>query len=300
MVGGLQTRASFRVRFRTVSLDSASLLRTTGHGPLTFPCALRITSHFLLHIPVVPPNNAAVKISIVVPAFNEEKLLGPSLQAIQAAGEVFAGNGWERELIVCDNNSTDGTARVAQAAGATVVFEPRNQISRARNRGAEAATGDWLIFVDADSHPSRELFADVAGQIEGGQCLGGGCTVRMDGRYFLANLVVRGWNGLSRVNRWAAGSFVFCETAAFRELGGFSLDLYASEEIEFSERLKRLARQRKRKVVILHRHPLLTSARKVHLYSTGEHLRFLLKTVFCGGRTLKAREACPTWYDGRR
>ena len=50
---------------------------------------------------------------------------------------------------------------MAAATGATVVFEPVNQIARARNTGAAAATGDWLIFVDADSRPSAELFADV-------------------------------------------------------------------------------------------------------------------------------------------
>lgn len=241
-----------------------------------------------------------MKISVIVPAYNEEKLLAATLQSIKAASAAWAGRGWQSELIVCDNNSTDTTATVAQAEGARVIFEPRNQISRARNRGAEAATGDWLLFVDADSRPSPELFADLVAEIEGGASLGGGCTVRMDGQYFLASLVVRGWNCLSRLKRWAAGSFVFCETAAFRQLGGFSLELFASEEIEFSERLKRLARQRGKRVVILHRHPLVTSARKVHLYSIWEHLRFLGKTCLCLGRTLKTREACPTWYDGRR
>jgi len=54
-------------------------------------------------------------------------------------------------MIVCDNNSTDRTAEIARAAGAIVVYEPVNQIARRRNCGAAAATGDWLIFVDADS-----------------------------------------------------------------------------------------------------------------------------------------------------
>ena len=49
-----------------------------------------------------------------------------------------------------------------------MVFEPVNQIARARNTGAAAATGDWLVFIDADSHPSAELFAEVAEQIGGG------------------------------------------------------------------------------------------------------------------------------------
>jgi len=84
-----------------------------------------------------------VKISVIVPAFNEEKLLGASLAGIQAASRAFTRLAWEFELIVCDNNSADQTAAIARAAGATVIFEPFNQIARARNTGASArgATG---------------------------------------------------------------------------------------------------------------------------------------------------------------
>src|SRR5882672_352802 len=74
-----------------------------------------------------------MKISVVVPAFNEERLLPGSLLSIRAAMEGFARFGWKSELIVCDNNSTDRTAEIAKSAGAEVVFEPVNQISRARN-----------------------------------------------------------------------------------------------------------------------------------------------------------------------
>src|SRR5277367_1047747 len=98
-----------------------------------------------------------MKISFVVPAYNEEKLIGATLDSIRRTMVAFLEKGWECEIVVCDNNSTDRTAELARAAGAVVAFEPINQIGRARNRGAEAATGDWLIFVDADSRPSREL-----------------------------------------------------------------------------------------------------------------------------------------------
>ena len=100
-----------------------------------------------------------MKVSVVVPAFNEERLLAGSLAVIREAMIAFAKEGWMRELIVCDNNSTDRTAEIAAAAGARFVFEPVNQISRARNAGAAQATGEWLLFVDADSYPTRELFA---------------------------------------------------------------------------------------------------------------------------------------------
>jgi len=241
-----------------------------------------------------------MKLSVVVPAFNEERLLPASLQHIKESFIEFDRRGWQTELIVCDNNSTDRTAGIAREAGASVVFEPVNQISRARNTGAARATGEWLIFVDADSFPSPELFDDVATAIEGGVCLGGGSTVRLDSERLDVRLSVAAWNALSRRARWAAGSFVFCEAAAFRELGGFSETLYAGEEIELSRRLKRLARRKRRSMVILHRHPLRTSARKVRLYSWGELSLFMLKTIACGGRTLRSRKACFAWYDGRR
>lgn len=241
-----------------------------------------------------------MKISVVVPAFNEERLLGETLRRLRIALESISRVGWDSELIVCDNNSTDRTAELAREAGATVVFEPVNQIARSRNSGAAAATGDWLVFVDADSHASPELFAEVAREIASGTCLAGGSVVELDEQYAVGSRVVGLWNWLSRTFTWLAGSFIFCETKAFRAVGGFSLELFAAEELELTKKLKALAREERKRIVILDRHPLRTSARKMRLYSTKEQTLFLLRTIFTWGRTLNKREACHQWYDGRR
>ena len=233
-----------------------------------------------------------------MPAFNEERLLAATLESIKAAAKVFDYfGGWE--LIVCDNNSTDGTAGIARAAGARVVFEPHNQISRARNRGAAVAVGEWLVFVDADSPPRQALFRDLKEAIDSGACLAGGSTIAPEGSLQF-RMAIRAWNALSRVTRWAAGSFVFCEAGAFRELGGFSEELYASEELELFGRMKSLARRRGKEVVILHRHPLRTSERKLLLYRRGELLGFLGRFVLHPRRTLRNPSDCKPWYDGRR
>lgn len=240
-----------------------------------------------------------VKLSIVVPAFNEERLLSATLEAIQAAARAFDGaGGWE--LIVCDNNSTDRTAEIARAAGATVVFEPHNQISRARNRGAAAAAGQWLLFVDADSLPGQELFEDLREAIESGRVLGGGCTVASDHDAVSVRAVLGLWNVLSRSLRWAAGAFLFCRRDAFSALGGFSEELYASEELELSGRLKRFARGEGSEFRILHRHPLRTSARKLHLYGWRELSLVFGRFLLHPRRTLRSAKACSPWYDGRR
>lgn len=241
-----------------------------------------------------------MKISIVIPAFNEEKLLPATLESVSTAAEALAARQWAFEVIVCDNNSTDRTAKIARARGAHVVFEPVNQIGRARNCGASAATGDWLIFIDADSHPSRALFEDVCEVIASGHVLAGGCTVTLDKRDSTFDFLTGLWNLISRLRKLAAGSFIFCDIAAFRELGGFSAELFASEELDLFQRLHKLARKRRKKIVILRKHPLITSARKAHLYTKGEHLRFFLRTAFSLGKTLRKAESCPTWYDGRR
>jgi cellulose synthase/poly-beta-1,6-N-acetylglucosamine synthase-like glycosyltransferase len=241
-----------------------------------------------------------VQISVIVPAFNEEKLLAASLAEIRSAAAAFTARGWAFQLVVCDNNSTDRTGDIARAAGAHVVFEPFNQIGRARNTGAAAATGDWLIFVDADSHPGRALFEEVAAQITTGKILAGGATVELDQHLFVANLVTQAWNLTSRLKKWLAGSFIFIEAAAFRELGGFNPEIFAAEELELSGRIKTIARARGKQVVILHRHPLKTSARKLKLYSTGELWRFFFRSIFNHQRTIRSREAAYLWYDGRR
>jgi GT2 family glycosyltransferase len=162
------------------------------------------------------------------------------------------------------------------------------------------AEGQWLVFVDADSFPSAELFAEVAAQIQSGQCIGGGVTVELDQSVRWATELTRVWNSLSRWRPWMAGSFIFCEARAFRELGGFSRELFVAEDIDFSKRLNQLSKMRRQQVIILHSHPLKTSARKIHLYSLREHLQFLLRSFLGLGKTFKNRKACTAWYDGRR
>jgi glycosyltransferase involved in cell wall biosynthesis len=241
-----------------------------------------------------------MKISVIIPAFNEERLLGATLAEVQRSLQPFTDLNWDTELIVCDNNSTDRTADIARAAGAKVVFEAVNQIARARNCGAAAATGDWLLFIDADSHPSPELMQDVADAIQSGRYAAGGVTLRMVTRNTFARLLSSAWNGLSRVRRLMAGSFIFVETKAFRAVGGFSLELFAGEELDLSLRLTKHAKSSGRRLVILHRHPLVTSGRKLDLYSQRELVGFMVRALISPRRVMRSREECHPWYDGRR
>ena len=88
-------------------------------------------------------------ISLIIPAYNEEAYLPACLDAVMhnVAGKAV-------EVIVVDNNSTDRTRQVIESyPGVTYLFEPRKGITRARQCGFLAASGDILAYVDADTHP---------------------------------------------------------------------------------------------------------------------------------------------------
>jgi glycosyltransferase involved in cell wall biosynthesis len=258
---------------------------------------LRACLHDLARVVETSPD-----ISLIIPAFNEEKLLAASLAAIQtSARAAFDAAGLSWELVVCDNNSTDRTAEIARAAGARVVFEPVNQIGRARNTGAAAATGAWLLFIDADSQPSPALLADAATLTRRDDVLLAGASIALDEASVVARIACSLWNGISRLRRLVAGSFILVRADAFRAVGGFDLRFFAGEEIDLALRLqKHVGRRARRRTVILHRHPLLTSARKLRLYRKRELGRFLMRAFFRPMKTTASREACALWYDGRR
>ncbi|MBI3037892.1 glycosyltransferase [bacterium] len=241
-----------------------------------------------------------MKVSIIVPAYNEELILPKSLQSIIGAKEAFQQRAWETELIVVDNNSTDKTPLIAKKFGAKVEFEPINQIGRARNKGAKAATGNWLLFVDADSFPSRGLFSKVATEIERGDCIGGGASMRLCNKKGYGLLAVRIWNSIGYFFNWAAGSFIFCETAAFNAINGFNLNLFIAEEIEFCQKLKAYGKSEKKFVKIIRSPALSTSDRKFRLYSFRENAQMIFRLAFSPMKLLRSRNLCFYWYDGRR
>ena len=93
-------------------------------------------------------------ISFVIPAWNEESVLGPTLEAVRVATRHLAA---PSEVIVADDGSTDRTAEIARQHGAQVVTVHHRQISATRNAGAQAAQGDLLIFRMVHSTVSHYL-----------------------------------------------------------------------------------------------------------------------------------------------
>jgi len=231
--------------------------------------------------------------SIVVPAYNEEQLLPATLDRLRTAMAATALRG---EVVVCDNNSTDGTAALARASGAHVVREPVNQISRARNAGARAARGRYLVFVDADTVVPPPALRQALDALVSGRVCGGGAAVVMEGvSSGVPARMVWLWNALSRGRRLAAGSFVFALREAFFAVGGFSERVYASEEIWLSRSLRRWGRDRGLDFVILQGHPVVTSGRKARWYPTPVLLAVAIGLLLMPF-LVRSRRFCWLWY----
>jgi glycosyltransferase involved in cell wall biosynthesis len=229
--------------------------------------------------------------SVIVPAYNEEAFLPHTLSRLR---EAMAALPFTGEVVVCDNNSTDGTRAAAEGQGARVVFEARNQISRARNTGARAARGRWLIFLDADTELSAPLLDAALRALSSGTVCGGGSTVEMGGdrvhRWFAAR-----WNAFARSRGLAAGCFVFARREGFLAVGGFPETVYASEEIWFSRDLKRWGRERGLAFVVLADHPARTSTRKGDWYSPWSLLLAALPLLLFPP-LVRSRTFCWLWY----
>lgn len=241
-----------------------------------------------------------MKISVVVPAYNEEALLGSCLASVKTAFAAFQDAPYE--LVVCDNNSTDGTAAAAAAAGARVVFEPLRMIGMARNAGAARAEGEWLLFVDADSELSAGTLGEALALMRGGRCVGGGALIGFHapspppwGRALTAL-----WNLISRSLRLAAGSFLFCRRDAFLAAGGFSPQLYAGEELLLSRRLRRLGLAKGLSFEIITSAPHVSSGRKFRLYGFAELMGMALGFTLRPLRAVKDPGRLGIFYDGRR
>lgn len=230
-------------------------------------------------------------ISFIVPAYNEERLLGAALHALHAAA---GAAGEPYELIVVDDASTDRTSIIAERHGAVLVSVSHRQIAATRNSGARTANGDLLIFVDADTIVNEAVVRAAVQALRSG-AVGGGAAVEFDGTVplyarLLLPVVVR----VFRAARLAAGCFLFCSREAFTAVGGFDETFYGAEELVISQALKRHG-----KFIVL-REAVITSGRKLRTHSVGEVLMIVGRLALRGPKAIQQRQGMELWYAERR
>ncbi len=181
-----------------------------------------------------------MRISVVVPALNEERVLADTLRRALALGF--------DEVIVVDGGSHDGTRDVAESAlagspagRARLLTAPTGR-ARQMNAGAAASGGDVLLFLHADTRLPHDARAAIERALHDPACVGGRFDVRFDRGGGTAWLVSRLMNLRSRWTGIATGDqAIFVRREVFERLGGFS-DVPLMEDVDFSRRLKRAGR----------------------------------------------------------
>ena len=173
------------------------------------------------------------RLSVIIPTYNEERTLGHTLDRVRR------GNAWE--VIVVDGRSTDRTAQIARAHGATVVDSPPGR-GRQLTAGASTATGDTLLFLHADT--SLPLgFDDYVFRAldQPGVCAGAfRLSIDAQGRSF--RLSERMVNFRSRVHQMPYGDqAIFVRADVFHKVGGFP-DLPIMEDYVLIRRLRCIGR----------------------------------------------------------
>ncbi len=230
-------------------------------------------------------------ISFIIPAHNEERLIGRTLNAL---GNAALAVGHSFEVVVVDDASSDRTAAIAGEHGARVIVVSHRQIAATRNAGARQASGEIFVFVDADTVVNQAVIRAAVGAISQG-AVGGGCAVRFDGRLplygraFVAVMVP-----LYRVLGLASGSFLFCTRGAFDAVGGFDERMFAAEEGAMSRALRRQGR-----FVVL-REFVVTSGRKFRAHRAREIFGVLARLAVGGRVSVRRREGLELWYGERR
>ena len=237
--------------------------------------------------------NIRVEISVIIPAYNEEKYLPKTLEAVSVALSDLSS-----EVIVVDNQSTDLTAQIAADFGAKVISEKEHNISSVRNTGAKVALGEVLIFIDADTIVPKTLFQQIAAAMqEDEKCFGGAVAVdygkefkRKWMRYYL-----RGWRFWGSFLNMKQGAAQFCRKTVFEKLNGYDEKIFMGEDIEFYWRLSKFARRSGGNLVFIENPKVTTSTRRFDEMSLWK--TFLLTHPLYIWLNWKRQTAWKDWYE---
>lgn len=173
-------------------------------------------------------------ISIIIPVYNEEKIIEGQLQHLASV------TGTDTEVIVVDGGSVDRTACIIEAHEKGILLKsPRKGRAGQMNFGASFAKGDIFLFLHADAVLPQEWKTEICRAIESG-CIAGGFRIRCGGQEAIGRLE-RFFAFLSGIrSRYAKHMYgdqaIFVKKSAFESVSGFP-EIPIMEDYEFSRRI---------------------------------------------------------------
>ncbi len=253
ILGGIwrDTPALVAVSLATISIE-VWLLRTQLKEPQSF---------------LPPSTQCHISISVVIPAYNEERYLPATLTALtKASSQLTTSTGAVVEIIVVDNQSTDQTASIALLHGAHVVSEATHNIARVRNTGARAARGNVLVFVDADTVVPEMLLVRICNVLFDTNVDGGAFDTAYRPKRIVLRFYLELWHLFGRFCRMAQGPTQFARREAFLAIGGYQEHLYMGEDVDFYWRLKKTAERHGKNVKLIRDLRVVPSTRRFDLW----------------------------------
>ena len=220
-----------------------------------------------------------VKISLIVPAYNEEKYLPSLIDSVEKARKYFSFGPSSIEVIVVDNQSTDDTSAVASENGCLVVQEKKRIIAAVRNTGARIAQGEILAFTDADNILHPETFNEIEKALSSSKVLGGATGVRSD----RMSLGIACAYAIVVTMVWATGmdtGVVFCRARDFRNVGGYNESYLFGEDVDFLWRLIKYGRGRGQRLVRIKKCKAINSTRKFDQFGEWHYVRLVFKYLW--------------------
>jgi len=236
----------------------------------------------------------ALRYSLIIPAYNEERLLPRLLDSVEVARAAYA-QADAVEIIVADNMSTDRTVEIARTRGCRVASVEKRVIAAARNGGARVAQGEIVAFIDADSQVHPQTFVEIDRALATGRCVGGATGVRME-RWSLGIAVTYAMIIPMVLLTGMDAGVAFCRKQDFDALGGYDESLLLAEDVAFLWALRKLGKQRGQRLMRVTRAKAIASTRKFDEFGEWHYFRFAGEYLRYG----KTKFADKYWYRPTR
>ena len=220
------------------------------------------------------------KISVIIPAHNEEKYIGKCLDSISRA---ISNIDVPVEIIVALNRCTDRTEDIAKSYKAITVKEDEKNIAKIRNTGVKVSTGDALVTIDADSWMTPNILKEVILKLKSGKYIGGGVRIkpeRLSAGILFSLLMVVPYMLKARIS---AGMF-WLYKRDFETIGGFDESHVSVEDYYFALKLKAYGKKKNLKYGTIRKEHIITSCRKFDQFGDWYLLKNpkLVKEIFKG------------------
>lgn len=250
----------------------------------------------------MPAENPHPCLSLVIPAYNEERFLPRLLDSVDVAAGRYSRGQAAVEVIVADNASTDGTAELARSRGCRVVPVATRSIAAARNAGCTAARGEFVGVVDADMRIHPGTFDAIERALVSPRIVGGatGCTLDRWSLGLAVTFVV-----LVVPFVWTTGfdtGVVFFRRRDFEATGGYDETLRVAEDVRFLLDLRRVGRGQGQRLTRLKNVKAVASTRKFDEHGDWHYLTTMprLAAGILLKRPSSLREVERYWYEPRR